>query len=646
MTQTTNKLKVVQDNYRNASVVVPETASDSRTVEVTFGTEALVARYDWRTDTMFWEELGFRDGEADISRLQGAAPVLDNHNTYEGARGTLGVVESATLDGTSGTAVMRFSKREDVEPIYQDVLDGIIRTVSVGYVVKKYTDTGRKGDNGWPVYRATNWEAREISLAPIAADPMSRIRSEKEPQMEVVFEGAAAPTPPAPTPEETTQRSAAPAGGKVPPADKPKTTRKMKDVNELKQLRAAKEDQLAAFDALERSGNLTDEQTAEMRALTSELEEIDNQITEIEKRKARLAARAAAGEGASKSEEVEIRSQSRVLNFGEAIAARAAGKNIDGVMAEWHQEAERQGFGSGDISIPTSFIEAIRAGSADDFQAGSGDGSGFVPTEVPSFIEGLTAPYLIETLGATTLTGLVGNQQFPRESVKASATAATEVAEGADSGMEMDQLDMSPKRYSASTKYSKQLMIQNSLNAGQLIANALRRGMERKLNSDFFTGASGGASITGIFNQTGVNDIAPADTTAYNDIVTAMMAAVLEDHGWNERCRWVMSPITWEKFSNAVETTAVSKLLSADGRIKTFAAEASPYLANASASLGRAAFADFSGAIMGYWGSLDLVVDTVTLKKEAQVEITLNQFVDLGLQQPYGFAVCDNIAVS
>ena len=74
---------------------------------------------------------------------------------------------------------------------------------------------------------------------------------------------------------------------------------------------------------------------------------------------------------------------------------------------------------AGQVAIPSI---ALRAGGADDFQAGSGDGSGFVPTVVPAAIEALRAPTVLEGLGTTVIRNATGNLQFPRVSAKAAGT--------------------------------------------------------------------------------------------------------------------------------------------------------------------------------------------------------------------------------
>ena len=74
---------------------------------------------------------------------------------------------------------MRFSKRADVEPIWKDVQDRIIRNVSVGYRVHKYEQS--EPQPGVPVTRlALDWEPYEISAVPIGADAAAQVRADAQ----------------------------------------------------------------------------------------------------------------------------------------------------------------------------------------------------------------------------------------------------------------------------------------------------------------------------------------------------------------------------------------------------------------------------------------------------------------------------------
>lgn len=151
----------------------PATADqEARTVEVIWSTGAPVRRRDFAGE--YIERLCLAPEAVDLSRLEGAA-VLDSHR-QTAVRDVLGSVRRAAVDGYRGTAVIQFSRRPEVEPIWHDVLAGILRHVSVGYTVDEWEETT---ENNTRVRTAVRWTPLEISLVPTPADPGARIRMEE-----------------------------------------------------------------------------------------------------------------------------------------------------------------------------------------------------------------------------------------------------------------------------------------------------------------------------------------------------------------------------------------------------------------------------------------------------------------------------------
>jgi hypothetical protein len=152
---------------------------ETRSVELIFTTGADVMRYDWDTGRRYIERLSLDPKHVRLERLNAGAPLLDSHSAYSIAS-QIGVVEDGTakLAAKEGRATVRFSKRADVEPFYQDVRDKIIRNVSVGYRVHRFEETAGKGE--MPVRLATDWEPYEISMVPMGADTGARVRSSRD----------------------------------------------------------------------------------------------------------------------------------------------------------------------------------------------------------------------------------------------------------------------------------------------------------------------------------------------------------------------------------------------------------------------------------------------------------------------------------
>ncbi len=156
------------------ATLAPATADpEARTVEVVWSTGAPVRRRDMAGQ--YVERLSLTPEAVDLSRLEGAS-VLDAHR-QTAVRDVLGSVRSAAVDGKRGTALIQFSARPEVEPVWQDVLAGILRHVSVGYSVEEWAETTESGAR---VLTAVRWTPHEISLVPTPADPGAHIRMETE----------------------------------------------------------------------------------------------------------------------------------------------------------------------------------------------------------------------------------------------------------------------------------------------------------------------------------------------------------------------------------------------------------------------------------------------------------------------------------
>ncbi|WP_448682591.1 prohead protease/major capsid protein fusion protein [Pseudomonas nicosulfuronedens] len=171
---------------------------EERTVEIIWTTGAKGRRWSWDIGS-YMEELEVSDSAVRMERLNNGAPFLNTHSTWELAD-VIGVVERAWLEGGEGRALVRFSQREDVEPIFRDVRDGILRNISVGYSVHRY-EMIEAPDDKLTTYRAVDWEPMELSLVPIGFDDGAKTRGAKQeadytgPRFNTLFETREAETP-------------------------------------------------------------------------------------------------------------------------------------------------------------------------------------------------------------------------------------------------------------------------------------------------------------------------------------------------------------------------------------------------------------------------------------------------------------------
>lgn len=144
--------------WRSAEIGTEDVSQDDRTVTLAFASDKPI-------NHSFGDLILSMDAKSvRLDRMKSGAPLLLNHDTDS----QIGVIEEVTLgkDGMA-RAQVRFSRSQLGEEIYQDVLDGIRRSVSVGFVVHEIVDE-KRGKS--PVYRATDWEPLEVSIVSVPAD--------------------------------------------------------------------------------------------------------------------------------------------------------------------------------------------------------------------------------------------------------------------------------------------------------------------------------------------------------------------------------------------------------------------------------------------------------------------------------------------
>lgn len=138
---------------------------EARTVTFIASTGARGLRRSWQGD--YYEELDVSAASVRMGRLQNGAPFLNSHGSWD-VSDVLGVIVKAWIENALLIVTVQFSKRADVEPIFQDIRDGILRHVSVGYRVYEYAVSEKQGE--LDVRRAVDWEPMEVSVVPMGFD--------------------------------------------------------------------------------------------------------------------------------------------------------------------------------------------------------------------------------------------------------------------------------------------------------------------------------------------------------------------------------------------------------------------------------------------------------------------------------------------
>jgi len=159
--------------YRTSDApTVREWADGNTVLALSFSSETPYTRSSW-FDEPWVEILGHKSSEVDLSRLNAGAPVLANHDRGATAStspmASIGVVDKAWIEDGVGRAEIRLSRRPEIAGLLQDIADGIVRNVSVGYQINERTLL-RSHSDAPDEYRVTSWTPMEISLVDLPAD--------------------------------------------------------------------------------------------------------------------------------------------------------------------------------------------------------------------------------------------------------------------------------------------------------------------------------------------------------------------------------------------------------------------------------------------------------------------------------------------
>jgi HK97 family phage major capsid protein len=113
-------------------------------------------------------------------RMRSGAPLLVGHDAAD----QVGVVEDFEISSDRKLRILaRFGKSARAEEVWQDVLDGIRRNTSVGYVI--HDMVLEKQEEGQNTYRVTDWEPYEGSLVAVPADPTVGVGRQDDPDDDV-----------------------------------------------------------------------------------------------------------------------------------------------------------------------------------------------------------------------------------------------------------------------------------------------------------------------------------------------------------------------------------------------------------------------------------------------------------------------------
>lgn len=602
----------------------------ARTATLAFASELPYERY-WGVEILDCTGPSMR-----LGRLQSGANLLCDHDT----RDVVGVVESVQIGADRVCrATVRFGKSARAEEVWQDVRDGIRRNVSVGYMIHKAVLV--ETVDGLDTYRVTDWEPFEISLVSVPADASVGVgRSTGDAQrgicinlsVEVDAEDDAgdapedAPAAPAASPQpvvmppaaEDASRTRNPQGPAImTQAAAPAAPAERNHALEISKLAASI--QGAGDLALKsiQAGHTVEQFQAEvLRTLaTKPLPTADIGM-----------------------------SQNEVKRYSVLRAIRAL-TDKDWTQAGFEREChqailKRSGMGE----APNNGFFVPFEVQKRDMTAGTANAGGvLVATDnlASSFIDLLRNRAVVAQLGATMLSGLVGNVTIPRQTAGGTAYwLANEATAITESQQTLGQLSLTPRNVGAYTEISRQLMMQSAPAADNLVMNDLSKVLALAIDLAALEGSGASGQPTGISNTAGIGSVT-GTSLAYAGILE-FQTDVAGANALTPNSAYVTTPTVAallaarQRFASTDTPLWQGNVL--DGTMSGFRAMSTLQVTAASM-----VFGDFSQVVIADWGMLELALNPYANFTAAITGVRAIQSVDVGIRYAGAFSRATSI---
>ena len=633
---------------------------DARTIELSFSSEIEVKRLG------MVEILDHSAGAVDLSRLNNSGPLLFNHDLDE----VIGVIERAWLDGTGkGRALVRFSKRQDAEEVWQDVQDGILRNVSVGYRINEIK-LKESRDDGTDVYLVTKWEPYEISIVSAPADtsvgvgrninPETNSQTRKNNLMNreqmiawLAARGIQVATDISDAELVRMVTDYKPTTTTADPADIAARAQRQIQVGE-DHSRGANEERSRVSSILAAGEQYGQRDLAQkavkegktVEAFRGELLDAVNQrnhqvresngpvgLSDQEARgfsftKLFRALTAPAGEAKRYAEEAKFE-----LEACAAAADKMTHRSVKGVLIPVDvMTAALPGLGQRGTDIVSIKTDSGYTGT----------GGNTVQTQLlaSSFIDILRNRTTIMQLG-TELGGLVGNVDIPRQTTGASASWIGEDAESTQEDVDFDLVSLRPKTVTNFMEVTRKMLMQSSLGMEALLRRQMADGIAQQIDAKGYYGTGLSDTPTGIKATSGINSFYWATDNAplFSEFVRAE-TEIATDNADVASMAYVTNPVIrgFAKTNRRIATSTDSNTIWEPGNtINGYRTEITNQIAT-----GDVFFGNFADLWIGLWGGLDITVDPYTHSKKGRIRIVGFQDIDFAVRRAASFCYMGN----
>ena len=601
---------------RDFTLELKQVEKEDRTIEFPFSSELPVERYFGK------EVLEHTRKAANLKRLNDGAPFLWNHDSSQ----VLGVVEKAYIDEGKrrGYAKVRFSKEEFADSKFRDVKDKILRNISFGYVINKAEEVD-------DTIVVRDFEVFEISLVSIPADNSIGIsrsinnkieandmqnNNKKDNIMEEAHVSASSDALPT----------------KLNLKNMTTNEKEIDLVRSEDAVNKALKSDRARFDQIRKTGkkydmnDLADEYIREGRSVQDFNQAVMDQWNPEKITPKPQDAEIGLSEAETRSFSF-IRALNYLANPGDRAAREAAAFEIEASNAA----AKKAGRVSRGITVPYDVMRRDLKTSP------ATQGGNLIQTDVDAsnFISLLRNASALDQAGATTLTGLQGNIAIPRQSGAAPAYWVAEGGAPTESQQAIQQVSMVPRTCGAFTDISRKLLIQSSLDVETMVRNDIAKVIALEIDRAALYGTGSSNEPLGLHNTSGIG----TESITSNNPTFAQVVNMESDVAAANALMGNLAYITGATIRGAMKVKAKdsgSGLFLWDGNNTVNGYNA--YMSN-QVEAGDLWFGNWSDCIIGYWSSLDLLVDPYTHSTSGTIRITALQDVDVAFRHAASFSL-------
>lgn len=618
--------------------------------------DSSVIRFPVASDTPIqrWygqEILSHKPGAMVMGERQKTLPLLFNHNRDK----LLGVVEKLDQDEHRTYATVRFSSSEEGQKAKAMVDERVLVNCSFQYEILDY-DMVRGEDPDDDQLIATSWEIYEVSLVTIPADSNVGVYRDfetnlKENKMAIRGqEKSENKVNDSEQQERENVREAAIAEARRVEVEREK-------------VRQDERQRIENIYSLCRQFNIEDSERENMIRSNETIENIRSHVLDL------LGKRSVSPVGVASreiSEDIGLTAAERSnFNLVRALNAALTG---DWSKAGFEREvsqtlAKRSGRETTGFFMPSD-VTMQRDTTPGYFVGQPTQGGNLVATDLRSgsFIDLLRAKAMVTRMGATVISGLVGNVEIPRQTGASTTYWLAEKGDPTESNATFDKVSLKPKTIGALSSVSRNLLLQSSMNVEAFVRNELAVSLALGIDLAALCGTGTNNQPTGIANMSGICtveggtnggsltfdkliDMETQVATANADVTNMYYLCNAATIGFLKKIKNTSGDYIWKPITEAVRNGFPGEVNGYEvGRSNQVRSGLEKGTSN---NCHEIYFGNWADLLIGEWGFLEIDVNRYgDAWKSGGVEIRALQTIDIAVRHPKSFCLFSDALLS